>query len=173
MDKAYYKKTSRAPKGTGRKAVINSIRIPNYIKNSLDEWKNAYEEKLQQKITYEQMFTWWLDNIGYTNECWDRDIREMVENKIINRTNMFSSIQNLIEYLNKKGKFWEYCNNASVNLLQDEVIQKSLLFLELEDMPQLFRLFGYKKCKEIFENNIKNKGKYYNKISFILESFYF
>ena len=78
MDKAYYKKTSRAPKGTGRKAVINSIRIPNYIKNSLDEWKNAYEEKLQQKITYEQMFTWWLDNIGYSAEIGRASCRERV-----------------------------------------------------------------------------------------------
>lgn len=171
MDKSYYRKTARAPKGTGRKAEINSIRIPNYIKEQLDTWKEAYETKLRQKITYEQMFTWWMDNIGFTKECWDKDIRTITEKQ--KQINMFSSVNNLVDYLNKKGRFWEFCNMASGRLPQDEIIQKSLLFLELEDIPQLFKLFGYEKCKNVFENNIKNKGKYYNKISFILESFYF
>jgi len=171
MDKVYYKKSARAPKGTGRKAVINSIRVPDYIKEQLDDWKKAYETKLKQRITYEQMFTWWMDNIGFTQECWDKDIRIIAEEQ--KRKDMFSSIESLVDYLNKKGRFWEFCNKASDSLPREEIIQKALLFLELEDIPQLFNLFGYEQCKKVFENNIKNKGKYYNKISFILESFYF
>lgn len=171
MDKFYYRKAERAPKGTGRKAEINSIRVPDYIKEQLDCWKEAYEAKLKRKITYEQMFMWWMDNIGFTSECWDNDIREIAEKE--KRINIFNSVKNLVDYLNKKGRFWEFCNQASERLPQEEIIQKALLFLELEDVPQLFNLFGYENCKNVFENNIKNKGKYYNKISFILESFYF
>lgn len=171
MDKLYYRRNARAPKGTGRKAEINSIRVPDYIKEQLDNWKKAYETKIEQKITYEQMFAWWMDNIGFTNECWDMDVREIVEERQGN--NMFPTIKSLVGYLNKKGRFWEFCNKASDSLPQEEIIQKSLLFLDLEDIPQLFELFGYEKCKNVFENTIENKGKYYNKISFLLKSFYF
>lgn len=170
MDRIYYRKTKRAPKGTGRKAEICAIRVPDYIKKQLEDWKKAYEAKLKQKISYEQMFVWWMDNIGFTDECWDKDIRSIVDNS---SNNMMFSIKSLVDYLNSKGRFWEFCNKASDDLPKEEIIQKALLFLELEDIPQLFDLFGYEKCKNVFENTIKNKGKYYNKISFLLESFYF
>ena len=87
--------------------------------------------------------------------------------------NDLSSRALLVAYLNASGRFWEYCNQASEDISDDQLIEKSLLYLEFEDMQQLFALFGYDKCKQIFEQQIKSKGSYYSNISFLLESLMF
>ena len=87
--------------------------------------------------------------------------------------NDLSSKALLVAYLNASGRFWEYCNHASEDISDDQLIEKSLLYLEFEDMQQLFALFGYEKCKQVFEQNIKSKGSYYSNISFLLESLMF
>ena len=172
MDKLYYKKQPRAAKGTGRKACVESIRVPDYIKAQMDEWKCAYELTQGTKITYEQMLSWWMDNIGYTDGCWDKEERKIVmENHA--HSKHFKSAGELVSFLNAKGRFWEYCNEATEDIPDSQIIQKSLLYLEFEDLPQIFDIFGYDNCKKVFEEKIKTQGKYYNKISFLLESFYF
>lgn len=87
--------------------------------------------------------------------------------------NNLSSKAQLVNYLNSTGRFWEYCNQASENISDDQLIYKSLLYLEFEDMNQLFDLYGKDRCKKVFEQQIKSKGKYYSNISFLLESLMF
>jgi len=87
--------------------------------------------------------------------------------------NNLSSKAQLVNYLNATGRFWEYCNHASENISDDQLICKSLLYLEFEDMNQLFELYGKDRCRQIFEQQIKSKGKYYSNISFLLESLIF
>lgn len=87
--------------------------------------------------------------------------------------NSLSSKVQLVHYLNATGHFWEYCNRASVNISDDQLIQKALLYLEFEDMPQLFDLYGKDRCRQVFEQQIKSKGKYYSNISFLLEAVVF
>jgi len=87
--------------------------------------------------------------------------------------NNLSSKARLVNYLNSTGRFWEYCNHASVDVSDDQLICKSLLYLEFEDMSQLFDLYGKDRCKQVFEQQIKSKGKYYSNISFLLESLMF
>jgi len=87
--------------------------------------------------------------------------------------NNLSSRAQLVNYLNSSGRFWEYGNQASVNISDDLLICKSLLYLEFEDMNQLFDLFGKDKCRQIFEQQIKSKGNYYSNISFLLEALFF
>jgi len=87
--------------------------------------------------------------------------------------NILSSKAQLVNYLNATGRFWEYCNKASENISDDQLICKSLLYLEFEDMDQLFDLYGKERCKQVFEQQIKSQGKYYSNISFLLESLIF
>lgn len=87
--------------------------------------------------------------------------------------NDLSSKALLVEYLNEKGRFWEYCNHASVSIPDDQLIMKSLLSLEFEDMSQLFALFGYDRCRQVFEQQIQSKGDYYSNISFLLKALFF
>lgn len=87
--------------------------------------------------------------------------------------NDLSSKAQLVHHLNATGRFWEYCNHASESISDDLLICKSLLYLEFEDMSQLFDLYGKDRCKKVFEQQIKSKGKYYSNISFLLESLIF
>lgn len=173
MDTEYLQNTTRAPKGNGRQAKITSIRIPTSVKRDIDSWKDAYEEKYGQKITYEQMFTWWMDNIGKTDNKWDSEIRELVKENTMTYINKLDTRKSLIDYLNIKGRFWEYNNHADETISDRLLISKGLLYLEFEDMPQLFALFGKQKCKRIFKEEIESKGKYYSNISFLLNTLFF
>lgn len=87
--------------------------------------------------------------------------------------NSISSKAQLVHYLNATGRLWEYCNRATVNIPDDQLIQKALLYLEFEDMEQLFDLYGIDTCRRVFEQQIKSKGKYYSNISFLLEAVVF
>ena len=173
MDKKYIEPHSRAPKGAGRKEHIVSIRIPSSTKKEIDAWKKAYENYYGKTITYESMFKWWMDNIGRTDTNWDYKIRDQVDNNIMESINDISSKAKLTAYLNGKGYFWEYCNKASQDMSDDELIFKGLLFLEFEDMNQLFELFGYSKCKSIFEERIANQDSYYSNITYMLRTLFF
>jgi len=171
MDENYIGRSSRGPNGSGRRARICSVRIPEEIKLRLDKWKAAYECRSGRSVSYENMLTWWMDNIGRRGGLWDCDISRAVEQDY--RLNFFFSKDDIVSYLNRTGKFWEYCNKASASLSDEEVITKALLFLEFEDMPQLFSLFGFERCREVFLKNIKLKGDYYENISFLLETLFF
>jgi len=173
MDRVYLKHSKRAKKGSGRRESISSIRIPESVKKEIDLWKSAYEKKYSCKVSYEQMLKWWMDNIGYTENPWDDDIRRAVCQKKEEHVFVFETKEQLVQYLNEKGRFWEYANHASSDISDVILITKSLLYLEFEDIPQLFALYGYEKCKEVFNREIKSKGKYYSNISFLLEACFF
>jgi len=87
--------------------------------------------------------------------------------------NILSSKAQLVNYLNANGRFWEYCNHASENISDEQLIYKSLIYLEFEDMNQLFELYGKERCRQVFEKQIKSQGKYYSNLSFLLESLIF
>lgn len=88
--------------------------------------------------------------------------------------NILKSKSDLVNYLNKNGYFWERCNMATESVPDDELILKSLLSLEFEDMPQLFNIYGYEHCKQIWKERIASAPKdYYGIISWLLEVFFF
>lgn len=88
--------------------------------------------------------------------------------------NLLESKKDVVELLNKTGRFWEYCNKATEKLSDESVIEKGLLFLEFEDMQQLFDIFGYERCKKIFKNKLlKHKSNYNNIIIDLLNSVFF
>ena len=78
--------------------------------------------------------------------------------------NHFSCKSDIVKYLNDNGYFWDYCNNADNNISDEEVIEKGLLYLEFEDMEQLFEIFGKERCKSVFEKNLESHISSYNNI---------
>ena len=170
MEEIYLDKFKRARKGHGRRSRICSVRIPEPVKNRLDIWKSAYERYSGQNVSYEQMLLRWMDNIGEKG-LWDKDIRDIVD--MDPRINVFNNKNDLVAYLNRKGKFWEFCNKAPEDIADEIIISKSLLYLEYEDIPQLFDIFGKDVCWAVFRDKIKSQGSYYSKISFALEKLFF
>lgn len=169
MENIYIENIKRAPKGHGRRSRICSIRVPEGVKSRLDIWKSSYENMCGKAVSYEQILLRWMDNIGCGN--FDTEIRNAVIKD--NRIHVLNSKKDFVSYLNRHGRFWECGNNASADIADDIVIEKSLLFLEFEDIPQLFSLYGRDKCWEIFNAKIKSQGDYYSNISFALENIFF
>lgn len=78
--------------------------------------------------------------------------------------NQFNSKSDIVRYLNKNGYFWDFCNNANDGVSDEEVVEKSLLYLEFEDMEQLFDIFGKDYCESVFERNLESRKSSYNNI---------
>lgn len=89
------------------------------------------------------------------------------------RLNIINSREALITYLNSVGAFWECQNKADQSTSDKEIIYKALLFLEFEDMEQLFDLFPREQCKKVFEEKIESQGKYYDIIAHLLRYYFF
>lgn len=88
--------------------------------------------------------------------------------------NQFNSKNDIVTYLNKNGYFWEYSNKVTSSISDDELILKSLLYLEFEDMQQLFDLYGFQRCKNIWKANIESAPKeYYGIIARMLKIYFF
>ena len=81
-------------------------------------------------------------------------------------------ISNLVNILKSRGCFWSYDNQ---NSQYDEVIiiEKSLLYLDFEDMHMLFSVYSIKKIKKVWKENLLSKGQYYNKINWLLAVLFF
>ncbi len=88
--------------------------------------------------------------------------------------NLLNSKDDIVRYLNNNGYFWEYNNKVSSSIPDDDLILKSLLYLEFEDMQQLFNLYGFQRCKNIWESKIESAPKeYYGIISRMLKIYFF
>lgn len=78
-----------------------------------------------------------------------------------------------VNLLNSEGRFWEYCNQATDRISDDELIFKSLLFLEFEDIEQLFDLYPRERCRKIWKERIASQRDYYGIIAFLLGVYFF
>lgn len=87
--------------------------------------------------------------------------------------NKFKTKEDIVNYLNVHGYFWDLCNKADENVSDDYLIFKALLFLEFEDMQQLFDIYEKERCHKIWEEQIENAGDYYDVISPMLKAFFF
>jgi len=74
-------KRSKAKDGEGRQVKIKHILVPEEVADELALYKDAYAACLDVRVTYEQMFRRWLDNIGRI----DPDIPGVVESIRVSR----------------------------------------------------------------------------------------
>ena len=77
----------------------------------------------------------------------------------------------LSQKLIQRNSFW------SVKLPQeipdDVLIEKTLIYLDLEDINQLFRLFSLKKIKQVWRSRLVTQGDYYYTLNKLLAWMYF
>ncbi len=78
----------------------------------------------------------------------------------------------IIKLLNQKGAFWSY-NNSESFPSDETLMEKGLLYLEFEDMHILFELYGMKKLKKYWRENLVPQGKYYSTINWLLALYFF
>ena len=69
--------------------------------------------------------------------------------------------------------FWSY-NEESVNEISDEMlIEKTLLYLDLEEIDQLFTIFPYKKIKKVWLEHLIPQEEYLYTLNRFFAWYYF
>ena len=81
--------------------------------------------------------------------------------------------QELIEKLSKEKVFWSY-ELQKKSLVADEVlIEKTLVYLDLEEIDALFNLFPYEKIKEVWLQRVKSQEPRLHNLNLFLGKWYF
>ena len=79
----------------------------------------------------------------------------------------------LLAKLKQEHCFWSY-NEESVNEISDEMlIEKTLLYLDLEEIDQLFMIYPYKKVKRVWLDNLVPQEEYLYSLNRFLAWYYF
>jgi len=55
----------------------------------------------------------------------------------------------------------------------DILIEKTLLYLDIDEINQLFRIYSYKKIKQVWRDRLVIQGDYYKRLNKFLAWMYF
>jgi hypothetical protein len=81
--------------------------------------------------------------------------------------------QILSEKLLNHNRFWSYAVQARVSIPDEVLIEKTLLYLDLNDINLLFELFPFEKIKQVWRERLAIQGDYYRRINRFLAWKYF
>lgn len=69
--------------------------------------------------------------------------------------------------------FWSF-NMIQVNEVPDDIlIEKTLLYLDIDDINKLFTIYPYKKIKQVWRDRLVIQDDYYRKLNKLLAWMYF
>lgn len=63
----------------------------------------------------------------------------------------------LFRKLKKENCFWSYDVSKMMSISDESLIEHVLLYLDIEDINQLFLLFGYKKVKRVWLDRVASE----------------
>jgi hypothetical protein len=79
----------------------------------------------------------------------------------------------LIQKLIMQNSFWSY-NITFDDLIPDDVlIEKTLIYLDIEDINKLFGIFPSKKIKQVWCDRLVIQGDYYRRLNKLIAWLYF
>lgn len=86
-------------------------------------------------------------------------------------------MQTIKEQLSKKlierNRFWSYNLHPHTVIPDDILIEKTLLYLDIDDINQLFVSFPYKKIKQVWRDRLVIQGAYFGRLNKLLAWMYF
>lgn len=79
----------------------------------------------------------------------------------------------LLTKLKEEHCFWSF-NDSSINEIPDDIlIEKTLLYLDLQEIDQLFRIFPFKKIKQVWLDYLVPQENYLYTLNRFLAWYYF
>jgi len=84
---------------------------------------------------------------------------------------MNSDREILSQKLILRNSFWSV--NIPPEIPDDVIIEKTLIYLDLEDINRLFSIFSSKKIKQVWRNRVVIQGDYYRALNKLLAWLYF
>lgn len=69
--------------------------------------------------------------------------------------------------------FWSYGPVDASDIPDEILIEKALIYLDIDDIDNLFRIFSRKKIKEVWLKEVLNQDPYYHSMNILLAYLYF
>jgi len=79
----------------------------------------------------------------------------------------------LAEQLFKVNAFWSYANVLAENIPEEELIEKTLIYLDLRDINRLFELFPREYIRKVWRDKMVIQGDYLFNLNVMIALYYF
>lgn len=79
----------------------------------------------------------------------------------------------LIKKLKQEHCLWSYENDSIQDIPDDVLVELVMLYLDIDEINLLFRLFDYKKVKRAWIENVVAQGERYYNLNYFFAWYYF
>lgn len=79
----------------------------------------------------------------------------------------------LIEKLKQEHCLWSYENDSIQNIPNDVLVELVMLYLDIDEINLLFRLFDYKTVKQAWIENVVAQGERFFNLNYFFAWYYF
>lgn len=79
----------------------------------------------------------------------------------------------ILEKLKAENCFWSYDSMSWDCATDEQLIEKTLVYLDLPEIEQLFSLYGYKKVKQVWLHSMVPQGEYLYTLNRFFAWYYF
>lgn len=79
----------------------------------------------------------------------------------------------LLDKLKQEHCFWSFNSDSIKEVSDDLLIEKTLLYLDMEEIRQLFSIFPFKKIKQVWRDYLLPQGEYLYTLNRFLAWYYF
>ena len=80
---------------------------------------------------------------------------------------------NLLEKLKQEHRFWSFKDDSIKELSDDILIEKTLLYLDMDEIKQLFSIYPLKKIKQVWLDYLIPQGDYLYTLNRFLAWYFF
>ena len=81
--------------------------------------------------------------------------------------------EQLFRKLKEENCFWSYDVSKMKSISDEALIEHVMLYLDIDDINQLFPLFGYKKVKRVWLDRVAPQGEMFRQFNILYAWYYF
>jgi superfamily I DNA and/or RNA helicase len=81
--------------------------------------------------------------------------------------------QDLRQKLIEQNRLWSFDVSQESSMPDDILIEKTLIYLDIDDINKLFTIYPFKKVKEVWRERLVIQGDYFKRLNRLLAWMYF
>ena len=86
---------------------------------------------------------------------------------------MHNNREILSKKLIERNSYWSFIMSQDVPIPEEILIEKTLIYLDIEDINKLFTIFSHQKIKQVWLSRMVIQGDYYRRLNKLLAWMYF
>ena len=79
----------------------------------------------------------------------------------------------LVEKLLKSNAFWSYDSVTEKDISDEDIIENTLIHLDMDDISRLFELYTRKFVRKVWEDRMAGQGDYLDSLNMMIAQYYF